>query len=188
MPPKRIMLIRHAEKPAGRVRGIDADGRADAEALTVRGWQRAGALVRLFAPRNGRSAARRLAVPDVLFAAGVGPKSPSRRPLQTITPLAHALGKPIEQRHRKGQESALVAAIMRRKGAVLVAWEHTLVPTIANAILGDRTTVPQRWPDHRFDLVWVLKRTGKRWTFRQVPQKLLAGDTDEPIEPVKPAR
>jgi hypothetical protein len=188
MPPKRIMMIRHAEKPAGRIRGIGEDGRPNAEDLTARGWQRAGALVRLFAPRNGRSAARRLAEPDGLFASGIGPNSRSLRPLHTITPRARFLGQRIDQRHRKGQEAALAAAALRRKGIVLIAWEHTLIPTIANAIVGDQTTVPQRWPDDRFDVVWVLKRSGKRWTFHQVPQLLLALDSDAPIKPAKSPR
>jgi hypothetical protein len=120
-------------------------------------------------------------VPDVLFASGIGPGSTSQRPRHTITPLAAFLGKRINQRHLKGQEAALAAALLRQKGVVLVAWEHEAIPAIANAILGDTTTVPQRWPGDRFDVVWVLKRTGRRWAFRQVPQLLLPGDRDKPI-------
>src|SRR5688500_19544554 len=50
--PKRatkIMLIRHAEKPAkdGAPFGITAKGERSKESLEVRGWQRAGALANL---------------------------------------------------------------------------------------------------------------------------------------------
>src|SRR4051794_27889179 len=50
-----IMIIRHAEKPlpSNRSRGITAGGRRDKRSLTVTGWQRAGALVELFAPSRG---------------------------------------------------------------------------------------------------------------------------------------
>jgi hypothetical protein len=42
------MIIRHGEKPAGdgSDAGVSPEGNADAEDLTVRGWQRSGALVR----------------------------------------------------------------------------------------------------------------------------------------------
>jgi hypothetical protein len=47
----RIMFIRHAEKPRVDVAiRLEADGTADPESLTVRGWQRAGALARFFCP------------------------------------------------------------------------------------------------------------------------------------------
>jgi hypothetical protein len=46
---------------------------------------------------------------------------------------------------------------------------------IANAILGNKTSAPQRWPFSRFDLVWVFDDRGG-WSFTQVPQLLLAGD------------
>ena len=43
------MVIRHAEKPddAGTISGIDVNGNQNREELTVRGWQRAGALARI---------------------------------------------------------------------------------------------------------------------------------------------
>ena len=54
---------------------------------------------------------------------------------------------------------------------------------MANHILGDTTTVPQKWPGHRFDVVWVfdLDPASKTYSFTQVTQCLLAGDSDQPI-------
>jgi hypothetical protein len=36
---RKIMLIRHAEKPEGPVQGVDANGNEGKEFLTVQGWQ-----------------------------------------------------------------------------------------------------------------------------------------------------
>jgi hypothetical protein len=47
MPARKIMVLRHAEKPEPErdVRGVDASGRQDSCELSVRGWQRAATLV-----------------------------------------------------------------------------------------------------------------------------------------------
>jgi hypothetical protein len=54
---------------------------------------------------------------------------------------------------------------------------------IAARLVGDASTVPQVWPDVRFDLVWVFEPdpNGGGLELRQVPQLLLAGDRAEPI-------
>jgi hypothetical protein len=51
---KKIMLIRNAEKPEGTVQGFDVNGNDGQEFLVVQGWQRAGALVRFFAPSSAQ--------------------------------------------------------------------------------------------------------------------------------------
>ena len=40
----KIMVIRHAEKPNGQATGVKESGEPSSRDLTVRGWQRAGAL------------------------------------------------------------------------------------------------------------------------------------------------
>jgi hypothetical protein len=64
------MLIRHAERPNAdkSIRGVTPEGVKNKEELTVRGWQRAGALVRFFAPRDNRFDHLALARPEHLFA------------------------------------------------------------------------------------------------------------------------
>ena len=59
---------------------------------------------------------------------------------------------------------------------MLISWQHELIPAIARAILGGGQDVPQHWPDHPYDLVWIFDRVGGGWSFAQVPQQLLAGD------------
>lgn len=73
----KIMLIRHAEKPNGGTHGVDPSGERDDEDLTVRGWQRAGALARLFLPASGTFSDPRLATPHTIFASGAGKHSKS---------------------------------------------------------------------------------------------------------------
>ena len=178
MPPSKIMIIRHAEKPTERgARGVDLDGVVDDEALSVRGWQRAGALVRFFRPLQEPEEPV-VARPDHLFAIKVDPAHDpkSKRPKLTISPLARDLGVEVDQRFAKGDEDALVASLMGLEGVVLVAWAHSKIAGIAKAINGGSDGIPLEWPDERFDLVWVFDRRAEGWVFRQVPQRLLAGD------------
>ncbi|HVY70397.1 MAG TPA: hypothetical protein VHH73_10745 [Verrucomicrobiae bacterium] len=182
----KIMIIRHAEKPPDNPppHGVTFDGDHDKESLTVLGWQRAGALASFFAPASGVFANPQLATPKLLYASGTH-GSKSLRPIETITPLSQKLGAafPINTKFSKGQETQLAGEIVGLNGPVLVAWQHELIPAIANAIAGNSITVPQNWPDKRFDLVWVFNfSAGSGWSFAQVPQMLLAGDLPSIIQ------
>src|SRR5438477_8341538 len=75
--PKQIMIIRHAEKPDAQTAGVSLGGEQDDENLTVRGWQRSGALVRFFAPAAGSRPDTRVVTPQFIFASGTGPHSKS---------------------------------------------------------------------------------------------------------------
>ena len=180
-----VMIVRHAEKPAGSgtPKGVTADGLPDPESLTPRGWQRAGALVGLFVPDPSASRRPSLPTPTHLLASQVGPQSSSRRPLETLQPLGDRLGLTIDVRFLKEELGQLARAVRGIDGVVLISWEHHLIPSIANMIIGDTTSAPQIWPDDRFDLVWLIDLSvpGKPPAFRQVPQLLLAGDEATPI-------
>jgi hypothetical protein len=167
----RIILLRHAEKPSpdGRIRGVDIGGRLDENELSVRGWQRAGALARFFSPGGGD-----LGVPDALFAGGPTAERPSRRSVSTLEPLARRLGMDLDLSFRRGRETELAAALERRDGLSLVAWDHRGLCRIAQALIGDRA--PQRWPESSFDQFWIFTREGADWQFEQRPQQLLGGD------------
>ncbi|MBV8634978.1 MAG: hypothetical protein JO002_10845 [Burkholderiaceae bacterium] len=182
----KIMIVRHAEKPAasGNPQGVNPDGEQDSESLIVAGWQRAGALAVLFAPSHGALQSPALATPGFLFASGVAKHSDSERPQETITPVAAKLGLTINTQALKGQEGQVAALAMACGGVALIAWEHQNIPLIANAIMGDETSVPQTWPGDRFDLVWVFDwdHANKRYVFSQVPQQLLAGDLPSVID------
>lgn len=184
--PTVIMLIRHAEKPLGDgpPHGVTVDGVRDKESLTTRGWQRAGALAGLFGPRENALFARpSILIPTHLFASKVGANSSSRRPLQTLQPLADRLGLSVDTRFLKQQHAELIDAIRTLDGVVLVSWEHQLLPAMAARIVGGAVHVPSAWPDDRYDLVWIFEpgATGRGFGFRQAGQMLLAGDRVEAI-------
>ena len=185
MPATKVMLVRHAEKPSddGTFKGVSASGASDPEELTARGWQRSGGLVRLFAPRDGKFVDHRLTTPHVIFASAVTKHSKSLRPQHTVLELATILNLPLVLHHSKGDEAALISDAVASDGPVLIAWEHEAIPYIANLILGNSTTCPQKWPGSRFDLVWLFDRpsVSRDWSFAQVPQLLLAGDSADPI-------
>jgi hypothetical protein len=178
------MLVRHAEKPddMGTVLGVTPEGSQDPESLVVRGWQRAGALVHLFSgeARDPRYAA--IETPDVIFATGVGHGSHSKRPWQTAQPLAEALvartgnSGLFVTSYLRDQEQNLVADVVSRSGVVLISWHHEAIPGIV-ALLPNGPDAPTKWPGSRFDMIWILTASGSGWTFTQVPQLALAGDS-----------
>jgi hypothetical protein len=185
MPASKIMLTRHAEKPSDdgtTVLGVDADGHKNPEELIVRGWQRSGGLVRLFAPRDCKFVDPHLAQPKTIFASGVGKHSNSLRPQHTVLALATELGLTLQTKYLKGDEADLAKGAVAATGPVLIAWEHQDIPSIVDAIVGNTTTCPQSWDGKRFDVVWILDaKAGGGWTFSQVPQLVLPGDSDKPI-------
>ena len=188
------MVIRHAEKPEGAVQGVDADGNDGKEFLIVRGWQRAGALVRFFAPASAQFQHPGIDQPRWLFASGpvsrkdkkkAGNGSKSYRPEQTITPLSQFLGSkvPLNLNYVEGEETQVAAAAVACEGVVLIAWQHEEIPAIADAIPGKTGVVPSKWPGDRFDVVWVFDlQANGGYSFSQVPQMLLAGDLPSVIE------
>jgi hypothetical protein len=180
----KIMIIRHAEKPktSGDQFGVTIDGDHDVESLTIQGWHRAGALACLFAPSRGPLQDSRLATPQFLFASHSKSDGGSNRPLETIIPLASKLAL-TPRTHKKTSTDKVAADAMSCGGVALISWQHEVIHLIANVIVGNTTTVPQEWPPDRFDVVWVfdLDKSSNSYSFSQVPQRLLAGDSPDPI-------
>ena len=182
----KIMLLRHAEKPDkdSTPYGVTLNGKRDKESLEVRGWQRAGALTGLFAPANGRFQNTSLARPQHLFASKPLKHKGSRRPIETITPLAEKLAIEINTDFQRADFESMLGEAFSCKGVVLICWQREYIPEIASYILGNRKIVPADWPEDRFDMVWVfdLNRGSAKYSFKQVPQKLLGEDSSSPIK------
>jgi hypothetical protein len=181
-----LMLIRHAEDAlsSGAPYGVSETGERDDRSLIVRGWTRAGALVGLFDPRtaDGKQLPTRPGImrPAMVFAHDPG-DADSRRSFETVTPLAASLNVPVDIRYTMNQTAELSATLKDLHGPVLVAWRHEQIATIINGLGAVDPPPPTSWPETRYDVVCVLTRAGNGWSFRQVPQMLLAGDLLTPI-------
>lgn len=182
---EKIMVIRHAEKPSNSPPpyGVTDEGEHEDESLTIRGWQRAGALAALLAPPDGSPRDPALAEPRFIYASKPTKRNGSRRPLETVMPLAEKLAIRVNANFPKADYGEMLEEVFMCRGVVLVSWQHEFMPLIANHILGDETTAPQEWPPERYDVIWVFDRdpTSGLYAFTQVPQSLLLGDRALPI-------
>jgi hypothetical protein len=135
MTASKIMVIRHAEKPddAVTVFGVTIEGHQDPEELTVRGWQRAGALATFFAPPDEHFRDQRIEKPLTIFASRVVPHSKSLRPQHTVEPLAELIGREkLRLDFSEGEEQQLVAAVIAVDGVTLTpGWE---VPSLGSVL------------------------------------------------------
>jgi hypothetical protein len=200
-PTRKIMLIRHGEKPAvpPPPPGMDANGNPDPKSMTAQGWKRARLLVSLFDPHHGK-VRNGLAHPTALFASKISDDE-GKRPMETLQPLATALHLPIDQSYGSSKIVSkvnsmtaaggftialgygaseipqLVRAMIATGGSVLVAWRRGDIPTIASEI-APAAAIPGHWPAARYDVVWVfdLNDDGTTYRFSQIPQLLLPGD------------
>ncbi len=192
-PPSKIMIIRHAEKPPSEPNTEPLDVTLEGESgkgksLIVAGWQRAGALNAFFAPYSGAPENSHVAKPDYIYAAD--PKGESKRPCETVTPLAAWLG--YQQGTAQfnvsyeigGGEKDVASSALALDGVVLICWEHdNIMPNLMTAIdniqkIHKFKNLPRAWPDV-FDLVWVLdwNSSNNDYDWTQTHQHLMAGDS-----------
>lgn len=207
----KIMVIRHGEKPGSyfgaQYAGVNAlgtlAGDEGAKHLVTLGWERAGALITLFAAPWGPKAPT-LATPQFLFASDpiakhgddTSDEGPSQRPYETLSALAAKLSLTTDTSHGKSHHADMVTSALACQGVVLVAWQHQDIalttatggPGISQEILTQTGTtgnlnIPTSWPTGpdgaRYDLVFVFDRpsgTGPIAGFTMFAQQLLAGD------------
>ena len=179
---RTLLMIRHGEKPSNGNLGVDEQGNANPEGLIPKGWQRAGALVTLFAP-NRTTLSSTLPSPGTL----VTPRYPTpvHRPCCTLLPLSQQLGVTILSEHAVDDDPMqIISSLLALETAiVLVCWEHKHLVSIVAAMVStvpvaNRGDVPTSWPGDRFDVIWRfdLDRQMGQWTFISLDQQLLAGD------------
>ncbi|WP_459618555.1 hypothetical protein [Bordetella sp. 2513F-2] len=155
-----VMIMRHAEKPRSRhgVPGRTEIGLPTRHGLSEAGWLRAHALARWFQDGWPRAGAR----PQAIFAAAPTARRPSTRSVDTVTPLARALGLPVRREPAGSRAARDLANVLRRlPGSVLVCWRHRDIPRLARAL--GIAQAPKRWPGSRYDEIWVARRRRGKW-------------------------
>lgn len=154
--PDEVFIIRHAEEPL------------NGPNLNDRGRERANALSKLFDNK-------RFARPTAIFAAKSTPES--SRPVETVQPLAAALGLTINDDFKETRYESLSQLVLHGAaydhGHVLICWHQGSIPELARTL--GATKVPN-WPKTVYDGIWVLKFAGGKPTLTPEAQHLLGGD------------
>jgi len=155
--PREILIVRHAEEPE----------KGDKIHLSDRGRERAAALVKLFPAR--------FQTPQFLFAAR--PSVHTNRSVETLEPLAKALGLPVDKRFDDTQYAKLARTLDEPAYAgtrVLICWQHATIPDLAKAL---GVPAPPKWADPRYDRIWQIKFGAGGATLADLPQGLLPKDS-----------
>ena len=197
-----IFIIRHAEKPGpyGLGPGLTDRGEQDDELLVIRGWQRAGAWTALFGAGRGGSDYQ---TPQAIYAAdqdvpkngdpGKKHDGVSQRPYETVLPVAQRLGPNAQfnTSFAKGQETALVAALLKLSGVVLVAWEHKAIMSdiLPKLPVSNKGALPTHWSGKRFDVVLRFDRAEGEtdFSFTELHPCLMSGDSNKPLKSDPPS-
>jgi broad specificity phosphatase PhoE len=117
----------------------------------------------------------RFPTPDFLFATADSPAS--KRPRQTITPTAAALGLCIDDRYGNKQQDIdelgqLLWTARYAGKTILICWHHGTMRELAAAL---RATGATKWHGAAFDRVWCIDYQ-RGAAIQQYGQQLLFGD------------
>jgi len=166
--PARIILLRHAEKPADET---------DIH-LSERGQERAQALTAWATNSPAWGASNR---PAAVFACQPTPKAPSLRAIETIKPLATRLGLPVQTPFSAKNYAALSRQILddpALKGkTVVICWVHDELPQLAKSF-GVKSG-GEKWKKDVFDRVWLITYQDSAAVLNELPQQLIPGDTSK---------
>ena len=146
-----IYVIRHGEKKWAL------------GCLSERGEERARALPGIF---NGAPSDKHdtFAAPDFIYANLYSDPIDCERCVQTVTPLAAALGLPLNKSYgypKKLGGNTLAAQVMLQRTmnspgtVVLAAWEHVNIQFLVEAMGVPKASVPS-WPGSDYDTVYVV--------------------------------
>jgi len=135
--PSRIILMRHADKPDD----------PDDEDLSDAGVARAEHLATYIPQTFGR--------PDYLIA--TARSKHSNRPVETVEPLADAIGVHVQHDIRDDDFEELVEEIfsnpMYHGKTIVICWHHGKLPAIAALLGASPGNYPDPWPDDAYNIV-----------------------------------
>lgn len=139
----QVLLMRHAEKPANP---LDPD-------LSPDGQRRAEKLVNYIPKTFGK--------PAFLFASAASKHS--RRPIETLTPLAQSCGLQIDESFADQDYEALAYKLTKKpydNNLILVCWHHGNIPPLAHALNARHGDYPNPWDPTVFNLILDFKFSG----------------------------
>jgi hypothetical protein len=145
--PTQVIIIRHGEKANGN------------DLCLPQGVCRAVALSRDFTPQFGK--------PSAIYAMAADSGDSSNRPVETVTPLAEALGIPVHADYTRKQLTQVTAAVENDNngGMVLISWEHKIIPQLVQTFCQDAApgacaSVPVKWQGSVYNQAWILNFGG----------------------------
>lgn len=154
MAPAKALIMRHAEKPDDQ----------DDPNLSPAGQARAKALVSWYPQTFGQ--------PDFIFAAAVSKRS--ERPVQTVQPLADALGLELHAQFVDDDYAALAEALLSKPEfhgkTALICWHHGNIPKLMKALGAPAGSYPAPWVPTVFNLILVADFLGDGPTVSQISE------------------
>ena len=134
----KVVIIRHGEKPA------------DGDNLSCQGENRALQLPAVLMQKFGK--------PDYVYVPSLKSDDATKhsRMFQTASPLAIKYNIAINSKFGAKDEGEIAHSVFKKTGTVLMVWEHSAIPDLADA-LGVKK-VPQ-WDDADFDRIWQITYT-----------------------------
>jgi hypothetical protein len=132
---KKVIIIRHGEKPD------------KGDNLSCQGLNRALQLPDVLNKKFG--------MPDYVFVPSIntGKTTGTARMYQTIVPFAVKYNLNVNTKYDVEDTKDLAQDILKRKGTVLIVWEHKHIDNILKA-LGIKDA--PKWPDDDYDSIWIV--------------------------------
>jgi hypothetical protein len=135
--PSRLIVLRHSEKSGDR---------RDPH-LSLPGRRRAEQLVDYIPATFGQ--------PQFLVAARTSNRS--RRPVETLEPLAAALALEVRAKFDDDEPAALIATLrdkQRHRGKIgVICWRHSELPRLVAALGAARGTFPDPWDENDYTTI-----------------------------------
>lgn len=157
VPALKVIFIRHAEKSA------------KGDNLSCQGFNRSIQLPALISSRYG--------IPDFTYvpAIGLGDATKHSRMFQTVIPLGVKFNLVINSKFEEKDSVGIATDIMKKKGIVLVVWEHKAISSLVHAI-GIRNDGLQ-WADDDYDSIWIINISGGIATMKLEKENLKLSST-----------
>lgn len=137
----KVVIIRHGEKPK------------DGDNLSCQGQNRALQIPAVLEQKIG--------TPDYVYVPALeNDKSTAHsRMFQTASPLAIKYNLTINSKYSANDDSAIAKSVFKKRGTVLMVWEHSAIPTLASAL---GVSAAPTWEDADFDSIWLISyKAGK---------------------------